>query len=142
MSRKAPSMTKMEFKPNAMFWTLALVLIVYLAGRITGRARGKAVGHVKAQVNSDFIDPNFSPEVFAMRVNQTLSGWNFWTKPRAELLTEIYYLNDEELKALYNAYNRQFAKPPETLVTLIRGEWIWGEGVNRVLRRFEQLGLP
>jgi hypothetical protein len=140
MRRAAPP--QVQFQPNALFWMLAIVAGVYIAGRITGRSRGKAIGHVKAQVNTDFVDPNFSAEVFAMRVHQGLSGWNFWTKPRAELLTEIYYLNDEELKALYNAYNRQFAKPPATLVTLIRGEWIWGEGVNRVLRRFEQLGLP
>lgn len=137
--KRAP---EIDFQPNAMFYTFLLIVGIYIAGRITGRQRGKNIGHVKADVNTDFVDPNFSPEVFAVRVNQVLGGWNFWTKPRAELLNEMYYLNDEELKAIYNAYNRMFAKAPQTLVTLIKGEWIRGEGVNRVLRRFQQLGLP
>lgn len=114
---------------------------IYLLGRSAGKKKGRSEGTVRVPVNQEELRLGFDAAQMAQKVAGALQGWDFWSAPKAEVLTELYYLNDAELTAVYNEYNERYLDAPETLASLIRGEWIWGSGKQRLLARMDQIGL-
>jgi hypothetical protein len=116
--------------------TVGILSLVYLKGRKKGKEKGFVVVPSGGSVDT------FSVESLAQEVNEAFEGFNFWSSRRRDLLNQIWFLNDSELIELYNFYNKKYLKPPKTLKSLIAGEWIFGNEVNRVINRMTALNLP
>lgn len=115
-------------------------LIVYELLSKKGKAK-----HIKRDFDPDNL--SIDPEAFANDIYNRISGYNFWTGPRADVLTRFNALNDDEFIAVYTAYNSSFKTPPESLRTDISGEWLWdspfGDGIlSQIEQRFNRLQLP
>lgn len=125
---------------------LGLIALSALAIWFLVRKKGKGQ-HVTPPVDRTQWRQGFDPAFLATKLYNALAGWGFWTGPKGEVLTELNALNDDEFKAVYRQYNRDFTTPPESLRTVIENEWIWdtlwGEGVlGQLKERFNRLNLP
>jgi hypothetical protein len=95
-----------------------------------------------AVVETDFVDPGINFDALALRVYNAFKGLD-WTSTKSKVIEEMIYLNDDELKQLYNVYNENYHpySSTNTLVSDLYDEWIWGTGVSELKRRFKELNL-
>lgn len=105
-----------------IFWILAGVALIVGIGYYLGIKGRRKI----AIVDEDDVRPNFPADGWAARFEQSMKGWNVyaWTDDRIELLEDFNKLSDAEIATVYNSYNKLYAVLPETLFTLINGEWI------------------
>ncbi len=116
---------------------IIFVVVVFI---LRTRRRGPGGGIVAPSDPTGFR-PGFSPEGEAARFAQAFNGWNFWSNPRREALNNLWRMSDDELKAVYNAYNSGFAEPGETMLSVIETDWVFGSEVDRVTNRLKGMGL-
>lgn len=113
-----------------------LIVVVSIVARksLSGRS-------YRSAVDVDQLRPGFDSGPLAARAWDAFRGLKFFSGPKIRVMGELTALNNEELKAVYNTYNERYRTAPDTLLTDIRGEWVWGVGVNALVTRMETLGL-
>jgi hypothetical protein len=77
------------------------------------------------QIPTAYTDPTgapvlWDPDPLAKKLT-ALEGWNLYEY--SELMPEIYGLQPEQTKLLYNHYNEYYAQDEPTLTKLIENEW-------------------
>jgi len=123
-------------------YVIAAGLILFFWGYFGGKARGKAKGYTRAPVDPGAVTPGFDPYPVAQKVANEFQGWNFWSAGRREVLNDLWRLTDAELALVYNSYQENFASKNATMRTDISGDWVFGNEVERVLNRLNEMGLP
>ena len=105
-----------------LLWALGFILLIVGIGFYLGRKGRRKI----AIIDEDDVRPNFPADGWATRFDQEMSGFNIyaWTDKRIELLEDFNNLSDAEIATVYNAYNKTYATYPDTLFSLINGEWI------------------
>lgn len=124
--------------PSSVVFVVLLFLWVYFQGK----AKGKSKGYTRAPVDPSAVTPGFDPYPLAQKFANAFQGWNFWSAERREVLNDLWRLTDAELSLTYNSFQENFAEGKETMRSLIKGDFIGGEEVDRVINRFNQLQLP
>lgn len=91
----------------------------------------------------------WSPQPLATELAENLQGVNLLTYP--ETVRKINVLNNEQVKLLWNYYNKFLVRSGvgamllgegRTLTSLIDNEWTdWGGDYERAVARFKSLGL-
>lgn len=77
----------------------------------------------------------------AREISDKLEGWNFNTHP-ATVQKILDLQTDDQVKLLYNHYNKNYAKDYPTLTQLIENEWPdWGGTYKAAVARLKALGL-
>ena len=83
----------------------------------------------------------WDPAPLAMEISQKLEGYNFNTYP-ATVQKILDLQTDDQVKLLYNHYNKNYAKDYPTLTQLIDNEWPdWGGVYKAAVARLKALGL-
>lgn len=124
--------------PAAVVFVILLFVWVFLQGK----AKGKAKGYTRAPVDPKAVTPGFDPFPLAQKFANAFQGWNFWSSERREVLNDLWRLTDAELSLTYNSFQENFAQGSETMRTLIKGDFVYGEEVDRVINRLDSLQLP
>jgi hypothetical protein len=75
----------------------------------------------------------------AQAISRNIEGYNVIAHP--EVTNKILTLNDAQIKALYNHYNRYYAKDAPTLTQLLQNEWYADIYYARPIQKLKQLGL-
>ena len=138
----AKTKTMFAEKKYIPLYVVAAGLILFFWGYFGGKAKGKAKGYTRAPVDKDAVTPGFDPYPLAQKVANEFQGWNFWSAERREVLNDLWRLTDAELSLTYNSFQENFAEGKETMRSLIKGDFIGGEEVDRVINRFNSLQLP
>ena len=78
------------------------------------------------QIPTAYTDPTgqpvkWDPDPLSKTIAEKLEGWNLFEYP--ELMPDIYGLQPEQTKLLYNHYNEYYAQDYPTLTQLIENEW-------------------
>lgn len=142
VSNPLAALPSVQLKDIGIAIALIAAAVVIISQLLKGKGKGK---HIKRDYDRDNV--TVDPEAFAATLQNRLSGWNFWTGPRAEVLEQLNGFNDDTFIAVYRAYNSAYATPPDSLRTLIEGEWLWdapfSDGVlSQLQERFNRLQLP
>ena len=141
MKTPATTIAKTVFS-SALFWGAAAAGGIYLIGRSAGKRKGQKQGHTIAPVEPGQL--GIDPVAYAQRVESAFAGWNIpgpFPGERGEILSEMAEMTDNDLRALYNAYNERYVEAPNTLLTLIKNEVIFNSARSYVVKRMEGLGL-
>jgi hypothetical protein len=138
----AKTKTMFAEKKYIPLYVVAAGLILFFWGYFGGKAKGKAKGYTRAPVDKDAVTPGFDPYPLAQKVANEFQGWNFWSAGRREVLNDLWRLSDAELALVYNTYQEDFATENSTMRKDIAGDWVFGNEVERVINRLNEMGLP
>lgn len=87
--------------------------------------------------------PTWNPSSLATEIAKNLEGYNFMVYP--ETADKILALNDQQLRILYDYYNKNNAVDYPSLTQLFENEWddtLWGKSkYDMVVDRLKNIGL-
>lgn len=137
---------KLERKQLIWIGVAAALLIAYVLYK---RSRIRKLT-VQMDPNDDPVRSGFNPSAEAKFIFDELSAWNTNIDRRVEVFDTILAYNDNELRAVHNAYLRLYRdRRKKTLAELVRGEWILtpgeiligaGNKKTNILRRLKRIG--
>ena len=88
------------------------------------------------------IRQGFDANTIAAKIVNEMHGWQFNTEGKERVYAELMYLTDDELKTVYNLYNRKYSEG-KTLTSLLDGEYAVNSAFKKdVVSRLRALNLP
>lgn len=136
-------MKKLEkYIPYLVLAILLIIIAKYTLKAIKDARIDKAR---KPSVNtSNLLRPDAYYTGLALRGYNSMKGLQWTEDDRQDFLGLLLTLNDDELKYVYSIFNRDYAKPPDTLRSWINDEVLvrlFDNHKSEVLDRFDKLGL-
>lgn len=120
-------------------YLFASVIILVVVSLIWAYKKGKNKGTTYQLPGGDTVAPDFDPAPIAEQAFSAFDGID-WSYKKKDVLETLESLTDAELILVYNYFNKELAEPSETLLSYIKDEWIFGDLVNDVIARLENLG--
>ena len=110
---------------------------------ITKSSSGNSVNGDESGNENGTSVPTWNPSSLATEIAKNLEGYNFMVYP--ETADKILALNDQQLRILYDYYNKNNAVDYPSLTQLFENEWddtLWGYSkYDMVVDRLKNIGL-
>ena len=125
---------------NYILLGVGVIAFIYFLGRKDGKAKGNTSN--QAEVDTDFIDPNLDVDGFAEKLFRLMDGMFPNYTERARALTTLFNMNDNELKAVYNAFNANHGGGLSLPMWIADEYFTGGDNIaDRLAARFTSLNL-
>lgn len=143
---------KLQGWSKTILWVVAaLVVLIILINWISRKIKAAKINESR-KVSIDESKLTKAEEFYrslALRLYSSMKGFQWSTMQwdeRNAAWDALRALNDEEIRLVYNIFNSNYAKTPDTLTTWIKDEWgnqpiVGNPSYDLIIRRLDALGL-